>query len=210
MGRCYEFGVSLHDDCEQAMVVPAEGGHCICASCGSDCPGQFNACSVVVSQPGYVPVTAPDWAKPGHGRKPTQGPSSESARPAIDGKPEPSTPARHILDVEPQTGYTTALELREVGSELATVRSLLESVLERPDRLNEALAILNKELQVRDGELAAAFARMTAAYEQLRQEVADDCEAREAIVASLERLAERVEGVEQASTAKRPYFGFGS
>src|SRR5687767_5793398 len=112
MGRCYEFGVSLHDDCEQAMVVPSEGGHCICASCGADCPGQFNACGAVVAQPGYVPVTAPDWAKPGHRRaRPTAVPPPvPSARPAIDAQEDPRLPARHILDVDPMP-QPVALEL---------------------------------------------------------------------------------------------------
>ena len=211
MGRCYEFGVSLHDECEQAMVVPSEGGHCICASCGADCPGQFNACGVVVAKPGYVPVTAPDWAKPGHRRPGSatsqpSAPSAASVRPALDAPDVPR--ARHILDVEPPAPTPAAVELREVGSELATVRSLLEAVLDRPDRLNEALAVLNQELKVRDGELAAAFARMTSAYEQLTQEVLADREARQAIVAGLEKLAERVDGVERA-TRTRPIFGLG-
>jgi hypothetical protein len=62
MGRCYEFGTSIADDCDHAMVVSSEGGSCVCVRCGTACTGRFAGCSEIIAQPGRVPVFAPVWA----------------------------------------------------------------------------------------------------------------------------------------------------
>ena len=63
MGRCYEFGVVIAEGCDHVMVVPAEGGKCVCSGCGTDCLGRFNGCASIISQPGYVPLLAPESAR---------------------------------------------------------------------------------------------------------------------------------------------------
>jgi hypothetical protein len=62
MGQCYEFGVTIKEGCGHAMRVPTEAGACVCPTCKARCEGRFEACARIVSEPGYVPVTAPRWA----------------------------------------------------------------------------------------------------------------------------------------------------
>ena len=62
MGQCYEFGVTIKDGCGHAMRVPTKTGACVCPTCQARCEGRFEACARIVSEKGYVPVTAPQWA----------------------------------------------------------------------------------------------------------------------------------------------------
>ena len=62
MGQCYEFGVTIKDGCGHAMRVPTKTGACVCPTCKARCEGRFEACARIVSEKGYVPVTAPQWA----------------------------------------------------------------------------------------------------------------------------------------------------
>jgi hypothetical protein len=189
MGRCYEFGVSLKEGCEHAMVVAPEGGRCICPACGMSCPGQFKACALVVSKPGYVPVAAPTWALAGG-----------------SGHREPALPVRnpHLLDADPEPGSQqlqvvpapTAGLAAVYEGELAEVRSLLETLLERPDRATDAVQMLNAAMASRDEELVDTFGRLTDAYNRLTDEVRADSAAREALVGAIDRLAERIADLE--------------
>jgi hypothetical protein len=63
VGHCYEFAVEIDPECEHAMVVAGDGSACECPTCGARCTGRFDACSAVLLRPGYVPVTAPEWAR---------------------------------------------------------------------------------------------------------------------------------------------------
>ena len=202
MGRCYEFGVSVHDGCEQAMVVAHEGGHCTCAACGAACPGRFKGCAIVVAQPGYVPLSAPVWARPGAAAAPPDalparlGSSPPQGQPDWDAAVEPA-------QVDPPMREPATLALRQ---ELTTVRSLLEALLDRPERAVDAVQALNHQLAVRDGELGESFDRLTEAYQRLTNELVADREARQALVAAVDRVAERLASVEEAQG--RPLFGF--
>lgn len=60
MGRCYEFGVVIHEGCEHTMVVSPEGGACLCGSCGASCTGRFRGCDAVLALPGHIPIAAPE------------------------------------------------------------------------------------------------------------------------------------------------------
>ena len=62
MGQCYEFGVAIHAGCGHAMRVGPTGGQCECPTCGAVCQGRFEGCVGILEQPGYIPVTAPQWA----------------------------------------------------------------------------------------------------------------------------------------------------
>lgn len=184
MGRCYEFGAEIHAGCEFAMVVAAEGGRCECAGCGAVCPGRFNGCPSVTSKPGYSPKGAPV--------------ATEGVR-----TPEPirasGVPEQPVLDRPAPSASLAAMNVPE----LAEVRSLLDELLERPDRAVEAVERLDHGLAVRDRELADAFERLTETYEKFIAELRSDREAREQVAAAVESLGERLRAVEQL-LAERP------
>lgn len=193
MGRCYEFGVAVQDGCEHAMVVVAEGGACACSECGAHCTGQFNACSQIVSMPGYVPVGAPRTGR-----------DEATAKSSVPAAPQPAPtldPPRVPALREPPTPA--------MGAEIANVRSMLEALLDRPDRTADAVQAISHELAVRDEELADAFGRLTAAFERIGEQITADREAREQVVQAVRALADRIDSLEQSVQAKRnPIFGF--
>jgi hypothetical protein len=175
MGRCYEFGVSLSEGCEHAMVVAAEGGRCVCATCGSSCPGQFRACAAIVANPGYVPLTAPGWARPGGSGHPATPLAPRRYAPAVAAEP----------DADP--AVPTAVQ-----HELADLRALVEALLARPDHATIAIEALANEIEKRDDDFAAAFTRLNDAYKRLSELIRLESDARQAISEAVDRLAERV------------------
>lgn len=62
MGRCYEFGTSIAEGCDHAMVVTNAGGACVCIRCQTLCGGRFSGCAAVIAEPGRIPAYAPAWA----------------------------------------------------------------------------------------------------------------------------------------------------
>lgn len=62
MGRCYEFGTSIAEGCDHAMVVTSSGGACVCVRCQTLCGGRFGGCAAVIAEPGRIPAYAPAWA----------------------------------------------------------------------------------------------------------------------------------------------------
>ncbi|HVM07315.1 MAG TPA: hypothetical protein VM345_02540 [Acidimicrobiales bacterium] len=182
MGRCYEFGVAVEEGCEHAMVVIDDGGACGCAECGARCTGRFNACASIIAQPGYVPVNAPKVGAPAA---------------AV----EPATRTRSVPDEAPTPV--------RVQGEIVAVRSMLEALLDRPDRTADAVQLISHELAVRDQELASAFDRLTNAFERIADQVSEDRDAREQVVAAVRELAERIAALEETNKSKRnPLFGF--
>jgi len=169
MGRCYEFGVSIEAGCEHTMAVAPEGGYCHCPECAVTCGGRFRACAEVVAQPGFIPLAAP--------------PSSRSGRSTDVAVPR--SPARQPLHPE----SPLAASLPAQPAVLADVRSMLESLLERPDRAVQAIQMVNDTIATREDELLAAFERLTIAYQELTDEVRADHAAREQLVAAVERLS---------------------
>jgi hypothetical protein len=225
MGRCYEFGAVIGEGCGHAMVVSDEGGHCVCPVCQVTCPGKFNGCAGIVAQPGYVPLSAPVWARPGasdkRGAKRATAPAPEpivSTATADRGPVEPTSHDRWLAAVEPPEPVklrpptaerAVAVERRPTGDDLvplvdevASVRTLVEALASRPDRTAEVVALLHNELHERDVELAEAFGRLSDAYASLTEELARDRAARDALAHSVEELSLRIEA------ATRPLFGF--
>jgi hypothetical protein len=150
MGRCYEFGVSIREGCEHAMVVPADGGRCVCVSCDTACPGRFKGCVAVISQPGYVPVTAPAWSL--H-RDLSKDPAVPVGAPSID---------------EGRTGVASASH--------AEPASPAGSPSFDPDVVVALVEDLGKQIARRDAELGALFDRFVEEFQKLRDEVARQSE----------------------------------
>ena len=59
--------------------------------------------------------------------------------------------------------------------------------------------MLNHGLATRDEELSSTFERLTEAHRRLVDEIAADRESRQALVAAVERLAARIEALEEKS-----------
>ena len=62
MGQCYALGATINPACDHAMRVDEAGGACVCPTCEVRCEGRFEACGPILQRPGYVPVSAPQWA----------------------------------------------------------------------------------------------------------------------------------------------------
>jgi len=62
MGRCYEFGTSIVEGCDHAMVVTSTGGACVCVRCQTLCGGRFGGCTAIIAEPGRIPAYVPAWA----------------------------------------------------------------------------------------------------------------------------------------------------
>ncbi len=182
MGRCYEFGVAVHGDCEHAMVVSAEGGACTCATCGSRCTGKFSACDAILAQPGRLPQTAPRWAVEGRNPPATATQSRDAGR--SEGSQEPSTAeTTSVIAVTTDNGARKAAQ-RETstaapvpGSPLAeseAVRALERQILEQAAAVEDMRATvqsLGSQFVKRDAELRATFEQLTDSYRQLAKEV---------------------------------------
>ena len=171
------------------MVVPPEGGRCDCPTCGASCPGQFKGCGLVVRVGGYVPVAAPDWAKP-HGAR-----RAERDTPALalrTGRPQPQSHDSPLPAV---------VDDAQVALEVTEVRSLVLELLDRPDRAVAAIELVRNEMAQRDDELAKTFERLAVAYTKLLEEVAADRTAREELATAVTRLEQRLD-------VARPLFGF--
>lgn len=195
MGRCYEFGVAVHEGCEQPMVVPAEGGKCVCATCGAVCHGKFRGCDAIISQPGYVPLAAPRAASEQHRGLDATPPSvAVTASSAV----VPSDAAPATVRAEPAVVERLAPIIEH---QLAEVAALVESLAARPDRSVEAIVLLNRAMAARDEELAGAFERLTGSYERLIEEVRDDRGAVERLERAVTALADRLASLE----TRRPF-----
>jgi hypothetical protein len=216
MGRCYEFGVAVHEGCEQAMVVPPEGGKCVCPTCEVECLGKFEGCEAVISRPFYIPPSAPEWARPDHERPVPMTATRRSRRKAAAARNEVHPPEQAPLVrrpgervqgsgprwefAEPKPGR--AVEPVEAplpvptDEKIGELTTLVEAALARPDRALEAIQHLNMQMQARDEELALTFARLTEAYGQLSAEVSADSEARLALTHAVEEFARQVQARE--------------
>lgn len=146
MGRCYEFGVSISDGCEQAMFVPPEGGRCVCIGCGAPCHGQFRGCSAIISKPGYVPAIAPKWAR---GPRPP----ATATRPIPDGD---------TTSAQAQAPAPTAVPAPKLEEFLPLIDAAIRrEFAARDHELVEALARLGKALAQARLDLAAQQQAMT-------------------------------------------------
>lgn len=181
MGRCYEFGVSVEDGCEHAMSVVADGGACECTVCQAQCPGRFAGCAQVVSQPGYIPALAPAWARSG---RDAAAPVSELSPPRSGGRPAVG---------EPEAGDRRPVG--DVEAELATIRELVEKLLERPE--GDALHHVRGSLEERDAELTSMFDQFMAAHGQLTTEVKDTGAAQAQLAELLGRIEVRLGTLEE-------------
>lgn len=196
MGRCYEFGAVVHEGCGHAMVVTDAGGACGCAVCGALCEGRFKGCAQVVAQPGYVPVSAPAWARPGAEVDPAVPPAATPPSRRRNGSSVPS-------EVAPPTwrvSTTEPLGVELLPSQPASIRRA-DRPGERPDRAAGAIEVLQRQLQERDVELAEAFGRLSDAYTALTEELAFEREARVRLVNAVHDLSTRID------QASRPIFG---
>lgn len=157
MGRCYEFGVSISDGCEQAMFVPAEGGRCECSGCGAPCHGQFRGCSAIISKPGYMPAIAPKWAR---GPRPI----ATATRPIPDGD---------TMSAQAPVPAPTAVPAPTLEEILPLIdASIRQAFAARDHELVEALARLGNALGQARRDLAAeqqAIADVTRRIEALEQ-----------------------------------------
>ncbi len=146
MGRCYEFGVVVGEGCEHAMVVPAGGGRCQCATCGVTCTGKFAACASIIDQPGYVPATAPAWAVAVGGPRPEPAPP----RPPVGPAPQPSPDLTELVEA-------VAKQIAEHDVELVT----------RIDDLAAQIAELQRQGAQQAASLQAALARLADVVERI-------------------------------------------
>lgn len=144
MGRCYEFGVSIHDGCEHAMVVAAEGGHCECQVCATSCPGRFSGCAQVVARPGYVPLLAPRLPLPSAPPPASTVPVAVAPRPveangSAEATPSPPAPSGAVSLVQ-----DLLEELRRQRATNDEMRSTMAELGERLGSLERALARLSE------------------------------------------------------------------
>ena len=170
MGRCYEFGVSIRDGCEHAMVVPAEGGRCECVGCGTPCTGRFKGCTAIISVGGYVPTTAPAW----------------SLR-----RPEPLPTATAV------TGPTVALLPPPPPSPPAPV--LAERDDDVITRVQASLDELGRQIEARDAELGALFDRFVDEFTRLRDEISSLGSTTSLLRSRVDDLTERLDRMVAAS-----------
>jgi hypothetical protein len=189
MGRCYEFGVLIHEGCEHAMTVAPEGGHCVCAECGTTCPGRFSGCAQIVSQPGYVPLLAPRLGR------------SDTA--AAAPPPEDAPLGVGVQRVPARAADAAAGDARDADI-VPIDEEQLRRLVEAPERLMERLDGLGEQFKERDTELGTAFERFTDGLHRLADEMAADRQAQERLLEAVEKLSEQVDTVE--STVTRPIF----
>lgn len=156
MGRCYEFGVVITEGCDHAMVVPAEGGKCVCSGCGADCLGRFNGCASIISQPGYVPLLAPASAL-------VLRPEVAEQRPTTAGTEEQTT-ARPTIDVTPPSTMPAVPDSTEFPTE---AEDALLRMLGAPEVTLAKVERLEQQLALRDKELALAFQKFTEALHRV-------------------------------------------
>ena len=179
MGRCYEFGVPVGDGCEHPMVVAADGSACVCSGCGTVCKGRFKGCAAILARPGYVPVAV------------AAGPAASAAAADVAAAAPPVVAVAVVPDPLP-----TEPDEPDVPA-LAEVRSLLEAMLDRPERTSDAVEALRHELRTRDAALGEAFERLILSYDRLMEEVVADRHARERLVDAVGQLSDRLTQVEQ-------------
>lgn len=146
MGRCYEFGVVVGEGCDHAMVVPAGGGRCQCATCGVACTGKFTACAAIIDQPGHVPSTAPAWAVAVGGPRPEPAPPPLPAGPA----PRPAPELTELVEA-------VAKQIAEHDVELVN----------RIDDLAARVAELQRQGAQQAASLQAALARLADVVERV-------------------------------------------
>lgn len=155
MGRCYEFGVLVGDGCEHAMVVPAGGGRCECATCGVSCTGKFAACTAIIDQPGYVPSTAPAWAV---------AIGAPAPAPVPDEPVLPASPAAESRAPRPPSATAPAGDLTELIE--AVAKQLSEHDVDLVTRI-DALAGQVGALQRQSASQSAALEAVVAALNEL-------------------------------------------
>ena len=126
MGRCYEFGVSIREGCEHAMVVPAEGGRCECVGCGTSCPGRFKGCGRVIAQPGYIPSTAPGWSL-----TPPEEPAAVVAAVPTPLVPSPPSPVEDVVVGTPAQLETVIDLIEDVAKQISARDSELAALFDR-------------------------------------------------------------------------------
>ena len=179
MGRCYEFGVTVEDGCDHAMVVSAEGGVCECSECGASCRGRFTGCEAVLARPGHVPIAAPRHLVDSH-------------RPRSETVP--------LLAADPSPGGALAPSMAAEAPGHVPARSdamaALETLPKTVEALGEAIDALGDELRQRDDDLTAVFDRLSSAYERVARELASDRNARDRLVAAVEDLSRRVDALD--------------
>jgi hypothetical protein len=178
MGRCYEFGVSIDEACDHAMVVAPEGGACVCATCGSSCTGRFTGCAAILAKPGHVPLAAPRRLvdlphAAGRVTVPLRPPAPE---PEERSDPTPTVPTSQPI-------------LTEAIDRLDKLPALVES-------MGGGIDALREELRQRDDELLSVFERLAEAYDRVARELAADRAARDRLVATIGDLSARLEALE--------------
>ena len=193
MGRCYEFGVVIAEGCDHVMVVPAEGGKCVCSGCGTECLGRFNGCASIISQPGYVPLLAP---------KPSAA-SRARAAPALRPIAEPAPAHAHVEQAHPIPAPPPPPPPSVVP--LFTDKQV-ERLLSAPEEVLDKMQVLGEHLRERDNELAAAFDRFAEVLHRLSAEAAADRKAQEKLAEAIQELVTRVDSVE--ATVTRPIIKF--
>jgi uncharacterized coiled-coil protein SlyX len=194
MGRCYEFGVVIQDECDHPMVVSPEGGACVCGSCGASCLGRFSGCAAILAMPGHVPIAAPRAAMTAkHARRtvPLRPPPSEEQAPEVLAMP--ALPAELIETPAPTTAPAPVDDVR-----LGDLVEVFRHALDRPDRAAALLVDLRQELVTRDAELAAAFDRLATQQDRLATELAADRVARECLVESMAEVTDRLQTIEKS------------
>jgi hypothetical protein len=124
MGQCYEFGITIKEGCGHAMRVPTKTGACICPTCKARCEGRFEACERIVSQKGYIPVMAPQWAVDC-----TEPPAVEVALPRRGQVPTAAIPEAG----DPPVDDAAELVRVEIAAAKAELTAMVErAVAERP------------------------------------------------------------------------------
>lgn len=190
MGYCYEFALDIVSGCGHAMTVAPEGGRCECLTCGARCPGRFNGCAPVLEQPGYIPLTAPAWARERtHPEQPvtwhTNG--DESGEQVID-----LISLRH----ETRELQTLTRDLRTTVDRAAnaTAQTATQTTTDTVNRADLARLFngIHHEIDLATRRQAAAIDRLVDAVDRLTEQAEADRNMLRSVVEGLARLNRRV------------------
>ncbi len=217
MGRCYEFASHIVDGCDHAMTVNLDGSACECPSCGAHCTGRYDGCASILAQPGFVPVSAPQWAIE---RRTRPAAPLDEPRVAMLRDAPVSNPARRdngVSDVQREDVLAVIADLRREIADLAgSVAStgLADQVAERTaQETSRAIDARMRELRTdltwsvdearRDLDDAskrqlAALDTLTTGLAEATQQAGTNQRALRAMVEGLTRVASRLNKIEQA------------